>query len=109
MKAQQIEIEKLEQQIMEQERLQQQEDVYHEQEKYLSKRRRGKGVGLLRILRARHQNGGNLKEVGQLNAILKEKNQQNKWDDLLRKKPSSKWFHKPEKIVLIPNLRGREY
>ena len=101
MQEQQKEIQALEKKIKEQEKKQRRENSnqYH----LSTKKQRGKGVSLLRILRDRHHNEGNHHEVHKLNSVLQRENPKRRRSN---KKNRSHLF---SKIVLIPNLRDREF
>ena len=65
-----------------------------------------KGLGLLRRLRDRHLMAGNQKEVNQLNVVLHARH-----PDLRQRQKQKNIYGKgkrPEKIVLIPNLRSTD-
>ena len=110
MQEQQKEIQALEKKIKEQERTQRRENnnQYH----LSTKKQRGKGVSLLRILRDRHHNEGNHHEVHKLNSVLQRENPKRGNNNKNRShlfKQRNNHRHRPEKIVLIPNLRDREF
>jgi hypothetical protein len=106
-KQQQKEIEDLERKIERQNFVQLKETEFHEREKQMKRnRKRGEGsAGLLRLLRDRHKEAGNMDEVDQFNSVLYGNRRLNDDDGRQKFRSRDRELRRPEKVVLIPYLR----